>query len=62
MSHLEADGASLELTDAEGGRGVAYLYLSEGQLIINAQEGANLVVVKTGPDAAALLKKFASRL
>lgn len=62
MSHLEPGGLSLELTDADGGRGVAYLYISEGELVINAQEGANLVIVKTGPEAASLLKRFAARL
>lgn len=62
MSSIEPDDLSLELTDADGGRGVAYLYISEGQLVINAQQGSNLVIVKTGPEASALIKRFAARL
>jgi len=52
----------LELTDAEGGRGVAFLYVSEGQLVLNAQDGSNLVIVRTGPETAALIKRFAAQL
>ena len=62
VSTLADDGLSLELVDADGGRGVAYLHISEGQLVVNAQDGANLVVVRTDPPAVRLLKSFAAAL
>lgn len=42
MAAPHRDENCLELTDAEGGRGVAFLYISEGQLVLNAQDGSNL--------------------
>jgi hypothetical protein len=62
MSAANRDDNCLELTDADGGRGVAYLYVSEGQLVLNAQDGSNLVIVRAGPEAAALIKRFAAQL
>jgi hypothetical protein len=62
MSTAHQDENCLELTDAEGGRAVAFIYVAEGQLVINAQDGANLVIVHVGPAAAALLKRFAAQL
>jgi hypothetical protein len=62
MSAAYRDENCLELTDAEGGRGVAFLYVSEGQLVLNAQDGSNLVIVRAGPEAAALVKRFAAQL
>lgn len=62
MSHIEPDGLSVELTDSDGGKGVAFLYVSEGQLVVNAQQGSNLVVVKTEPGTVELLKRFVESL
>jgi hypothetical protein len=62
MAVPHRDENCLELTDAEGGRGVAFLYISEGQLTVNAQDGSNLVIVRAGPEAAALIKRFAAQL
>ena len=45
MSHLEPGGLSLELTDADGGRGVAYLYISEGELVIKGSAAGTTVNV-----------------
>jgi len=58
----DMDDNCLELTDAEGSRAVAFIYVAEGQLVINAQDGANIVIVRAGTDAAALLKRFAAQL
>ena len=61
MAAPHLDENCLELTDAEGGRGVAFLYVSEGQLVLNARDGSNLVIVRAGPEAAELIKRFAAK-
>jgi hypothetical protein len=62
MSQIGPDGLSMELTDADGDKSVAYLYVSEGQLVVDAQQGSNLVIVKAGPGTVELLKRFAESL